>query len=253
MQHLIAWSESLAGSGFTFVNVAACVDPTIHASGDYNYIPKGLNKVIWGAGRGDNMTGFKLNSPSLRAMFAAGMGPVDNLSSNQTSRELNANYIGENPLPLVESEGVEALIVKPSGGAAIMGAAICLSDGPVISVGGAIFSIDFSTTITTVTGQWVSGAITFAETLPAGRYQIVGSLLWTLNGLFYRFIIPGSGWRPGGVCLHDTQTRTPPWMRNGRCGVLGEFDHDVPPSMELLADSAESQGVGGCLDLIKIA
>jgi len=252
MFHLIAWQESLASGGFVFQNVAACVDPSIHYQGDYNFIPEGLTKVIWGAGRGQDMLAFKINSPSLRARYAAGMGPVDNLSSAQHGRDPNCNYIGGSPLPLVATEGVEALIERATGSATALCAMLALSDGPVAPVAGEIYSIDFSATIVTVAGTWVNGAITLAETLPAGRYQLVGALLWGLYAQAFRFVIPGAIWRPGGITCFNDQTRTPAFQRNGGLGVWGEFDHDTLPSMDLLAETAASQGVGGCLDLIKI-
>ena len=100
---------------------------------------------------------------------------------------------------------------------------------------------------------WVNGAITLAETLPAGKYQLVGAVLWGINAVAFRFAMVGGTWRPGGIANHDIQTSPQIWQRNGGLGVWGEFSHDTPPSMDLLADTAASQGVGGCLDLIKIA
>jgi hypothetical protein len=250
---LIAWQESLASGGFVFQNLAACVDPHIHYAGDYNYVPVGLTKVLFGAGRGKDMLGFKINSPSLRGRYAAGMGPVDNLSSLQYYQKPNANDLTDNPLPLVATEGVEALIERATGAASYLSAILALGDGPVSPVHGEIYSIDFSATITTVLSSWVNGAITLAETLPAGRYQLVGALLWGLEAIAFRFVIPGQIWRPGGIACHDIQTTTPDFQRNGRMGVWGEFDHDTLPSMDLIAETAASQGVGGCLDLIKIA
>jgi len=251
MFHLVAWQESLA-EATTPTNLAAVTDPTVHVSGDYVYVPAGMNKIIWGAGRGNDMVYFAINSPSLRALFRSGMGPVDNLTAAQHDRTPNANYIGNNPITLVEREGVEALYEKLTGGTDIMSAAIALAAGPVIPATGEVHSIDFSSTITSVTGAWVSGAITFDQTLPAGRYAVVGGLLWGLYIVFFRLVFPGAAWRPGGIGTHDDQTTVPWWQRNGGLGVWGEFDHDVPPSLELLADSATSNAVGGCLDLIKI-
>lgn len=252
MWTLIAWQESLASGGFVFQNLAACVDPHVKYSGDYNYVPAGLNKVLFGAARGADLLAFKINSPSLRGRYAAGMGPVDNLSSLQYYQKPNANDQTDCPLPVVDSEGIEALIERATGSASLLTAVLALGDGPVTPVKGEIYSIDYSATITTVAGAWVNGAITLAETLPAGRYQLVGALLWALHGVAFRFVIPGAIWRPGGVTCYNIQTTTPDFQRHGNMGVWGEFDHDVLPSMDLLADSAASQGVGGCLDLIKV-
>ena len=92
MFHLVAWQESLAAAGFSFFNLAACVDEILHYNGDYNYVPVGMNKVIWGAARGNDLLAFKIQSPSLRARYASGMGPVDNLSGIQYFQWPNANY-----------------------------------------------------------------------------------------------------------------------------------------------------------------
>jgi hypothetical protein len=250
---LIAWQESLASGGFVYQNLAACVDPHIHYQGDYNFVPALWPKVIFGAGRGKDMLSFKINSPSLRGRYAAGMGPVDNLSSLQYYQKPNCNDLTKSPLPLVPTEGVEALVQRATGSASYLSAILALSDGPVTPVTGEIYSIDFSATITTVLSTWVNGAITLEETLPAGRYQLVGAVLWGLEAIAFRFVIPGANHRPGGIACHDIQTTVPDFQRNGGLGVWGEFDHDTLPSMDLIAETAASQGVGGCLDLIKIA
>ena len=250
MQHVIGWLESV-NCNSAYTNIKALEDPTIYFKDDYNYIPRGMNRVIWAYAAGINLLNMKLVSPSLRAMFSQYISPMTNLG--QMYKEPSIQLMLEDPLELVETEGVEAQAYTMYNLANVHGCYLGLSDGPVTPVHGDIHTIHFTVDITGVLAQWVNSTITFLETLPAGRYQIVGAAVWALSGMAFRLFIPGQIWRPGAPVMHDSLFDMPKCFRHGAMGVWGEFDHDVPPTLEMSCETTDAQDADGYFDLIKIA
>jgi hypothetical protein len=250
MWHTIGWLESV-NCNSAYTNIAALTDPTIHKEGDYNYIPKGLNQCIWAYAAGINLLNMKLNSPSLRAMFPHYISPMTNLG--QMYKEPSVQLMLDSPLPLVETEGVEALAYTMENASRVHGCYLGLNSGPVVPVKGKMYTIHFTLDITGVLTQWVNSVITFTETLPAGRYQVVGAAVWALSGMCFRIFFPGQVRRPGAPVMHDSLFDMPKAFRQGAMGVWGEFDHDVPPTIEMNCETTDAQDADGYFDLIKIA
>jgi hypothetical protein len=129
---------------------------------------------------------------------------------------------------------------------------VWLCDAALAQVTGEIFTVKASTSVTLSANQWTNAAITFAQTLPRGRYQVVGMRAKSTGLVAARLVFPGYAWRPGclGSAAYNNVER--PEFRQGRMGVWGEFDHNVPPTVDFLSISADSNPEVW-LDLIKIA
>lgn len=128
-----------------------------------------------------------------------------------------------------------------------------LSDGPLAKPTGAIFPVGFTATITSVVGRWVAGTITLDQTLPRGRYAVVGAACFETDCLAMRFVPVGEAHRPG--CLGTASVGIPSQkcFRNGELGVWFEFDSLTPPMIEILHAAAGAQTVTGVIDLIKVS
>lgn len=99
------------------------------------------------------------------------------------------------------------------------------------------------------------------DALPPGRYAIVGinavgrSLL---NQLFVaRLNLPGQSYRPGALVLKSLNARPHPMMIDGSLGVLGYFDSQLVPAIEIAAPIAPPDSILDSLDVylrvIKVA
>lgn len=120
---------------------------------------------------------------------------------------------------------------------------------------GPTFTCVASASPTIVAGSWVLASITFNQTLPAGRYAVVGLGVVCNDCTFARLVFPGlSQYRPG-VVVQDTYGDFP-WsqaFRFGAFGTMGEFVHNAPPAMEFLGDTAGAESAVIYLDLVKVA
>jgi hypothetical protein len=244
---LVAFDESQASVAYQ--PVAALADPHVRVSGDDLWIPETLPMLaaMW-VGSAATPSAARLESPTLRTLTPIDIEPIDTALYGLSNP--NILYQGHAPKPI---GGGEALNLKVSTGATNYTIGLAwLSDGPLAAVTGEIFTILATASASCSSHAWTNGALTFAQTLPKGRYQVVGMRAYGANLCAARLVFPGFAWRPGCLgkdAVNDVERIE---FRHGRMGVWGEFDHDVPPTVDFLATgTCNSQRV--FLDLIKIA
>jgi hypothetical protein len=163
------------------------------------------------------------------------------------------NDFMDTPIELVKGEGLEALYNQTTATAAVKTIIVWLADAPPTPVTGEIMSVRVTATITSVVGRWVDGALTFDQTLPVGRYAVVGAAFAEADLLCARFNPVGSFWRPGVRGKATIGSADDYRFRYGRMGVWFEFDSLTPPTIEILNFAAASQSITGVIDLMKVA
>jgi len=237
-QTLVAWYESQDASA-SALNHAAVADPHVRVSGDYIYVPSFapfLGGVIMG---GATPLLASLRSPSLRKIVNLDIEPMAG-AEPVVGGELTNLFSA--PIPLSVAEGLEALI-QAGAGAQVNYALAWLVDGPVAPVAQPFYTVRATNATTLVGGSWTNGALTFTQTLPAGRYAVVGMRARSAGLLAARLVIPGSGFRPGVPGVDTISEVGLNHFRSGAPGVMGEFDHDVPPTVDFLSVSADTSQV----------
>jgi len=136
------------------------------------------------------------------------------------------NHIGvdyrEDPLPLEVSEKLNVYTIHTSD----MYVMINLADGAISPVHGDIRTIKATTTLALKEGQWVHGTLSFAQTLPAGRYQVVGFRAVGTGVMAARLVFVGYTWRPGVPGVSSLVEPGDEIFRRGKFGVFGEFEFD---------------------------
>ena len=96
---------------------------------------------------------------------------------------------------------------------------------------------------TTVTAQaWSQCAITWADTLPVGRYAVVGLNFWGATAQAGRLIFNDGDqrWRPGCVGGATDVVIEDEMFRNGNLGVWGTFNAWAMPNFEALCNAADT-------------
>jgi len=246
---MVAWQQSVAeNSAYTALN--AVIDNHVTTSGTIIYVPK-LNNLIGVAAQvGTNGTKCKLRSPSLRGKVEHEVHPVAN--SATTIAPFTYAMFTDLPIPLTEGEGLEALTLSSDTTASVKTVIAFLSDGPISPVTGEVMTVGVSATITSVVGQWVGGSLTFSQTLPRGRYALVGASFYETDCLAVRFVPIGESHRPGVIGRASVSTIDNPLFRYGKMGSFFEFDSLTPPSIEILHAAAASQSINGYVDLIRV-
>jgi len=246
---IVAFSESIDAGG-ALTNVAGVTDDTHRVSGDFIYVGS-LNNIIGVvAFTGSTGSRAQLQAPSLRRNVLLDISPVVQGLAGADQDQIH--LFPASPLPLATNEGLEALSLADPAAAEQVSVVVFLYDGAIAPVSGEIYTVRATASITASTGDWVSGNLTFGQTLPVGRYQLVGARVEGANLVAARFIFVGEVQRAGVIPVADAADREHPLFRKGGLGVWGEFDSTTPPSLEILASGSNTSQVV-YLDLIKIA
>jgi len=244
---LCAFYESTTAAKTTYA-INALSDPHVRISDDDLWIPSLLPMLAAYYALGATLTLARLESPTLRTLTPIDVIPFD-LS---TEPESPPNLVYQGHAPKLVGGG-EALNLKVTDSTAdLIYGLVWLCDGPLTPVVGEIFTVKATATTTLTAKAWTNGSLTFAQTLPKGRYQVVGMRAKSAGLIAARLVFPGYAWRPGCIGNDAYNDKINSEFRFGRMGVWGEFDHDVPPTVDFLSISADtSEEVW--LDLIKIA
>lgn len=249
--HIVASQESI-DPALAFVPITGVADQTITVTGDILYVPEQAANLIGAVALLEGTTeGMAyLESPSLRANALYDIYPTYDVIEPVDSQ--NVVIHPEDPIPLSPGEGVIAYINSNPAAAAVQTVGVILSDGPITPVHGQMLHVRFVVGITETLGVWTNGQITLRQTLPVGRYQVVGAVLEATSGALFRMNFIGQYHRPGFV-THDTEAEyCHPKQRNGGLGIWGEFHTNVLPSIDLLASITAGTDQSGILDLIRV-
>lgn len=248
MFHLLAYETSASLAALT--SITPVPDGTVRVSGNDVYVPSQVNNIIMAAAMINSATATlraQIQAPSLRALLNFDVNPIVNgLVFGSLPR---CQRMWQTPLQLTPNEPLDFYF---QNGAAVMNRGlIVLSDGPVRPVAGKIYTIRATGAATLVTATWVNTVLTFSQTLPSGRYQVVGFRAVGANLVAARIFFVGGAWRPGVPAANVSNDNDWPDFRYGNIGVFGEFDNTVPPTVDCLGVTDTTQEFE--FDLIKTA
>jgi len=250
---LHAYSESQDEAG-AYAAEAAVADQLVTISGDTLYIPPRMNRLIGVAGFPGSTVenSLYLDSPSLKRRALLDVYPLTEGIAATTGQLIQLHP--QHPIELDEHEGMECYILSNPAAAEVHSCVIFLADGSIapLAAGVRIFRVKFTTGITETASAWTNGAITWRQTLPVGRYQVVGAAMWGTSPIAFRLQIPGVAHRPGFVCWSTEGQPGHPLQVMGGLGVWAEFHSLTPPSVDWLASATSGNSQAGFMDLIKI-
>lgn len=243
----VAYSESQDSA--TLVNIAALADAHVRVSGDDILVPRGLNFLLGWYFCGANFTQGRIDSPTIRRLFPIDASKGDNVDEPASPTALE--WIGESPVELDETEALNTLMAEDAVGASRVTAIIWLGDGPVAPVTEPSQTIRATNTSTLAANAWTNGALTFAQSLPAGSYRVVGMRAESAGLRAARLVPVGAAHRPGVLGFDaDSDVDIEEFFRRGRIGEFATFDHDAPPTVDFLSLSADTSQVVH-LDLVR--
>ena len=251
-QHIVVFRSVVLTAG-TLQAITPVADSTVTIGSNNLYVPAKYNKVLYAAGFNDNsgQTRQQLRAPSLREMFYPEIVPM--LDRNNFTGGRFFTDFSENPVQLETNEGLN--FFSDGGGdgttAQIVDGVVIFGDASPAIQKGKIFPLYATASIAAADDGWASGPIVFDQSLPVGKYDIVGMRVNATGGIAARLIfIGGSAVTRPGCFISDSITRENfPDFRMGMNGLLGTFDTSTPPSLEIIGGSTTSQAL--IFDLIK--
>lgn len=250
MFHIVAYEQSIdQGGALTAIN--AIREEVIFTSGVDIRIPKALPFVIGAVVMVNDasLARAQIQTPTLRQLANLDIEPiVQGLVLGSPPENM---LWPETPVPLTPDEAMNFAIQADPAAPVINRGLVWLADGPQSPVKGNIFTVRATSAITLVTGTWVNGSLTFGQTLPAGRYQVVGMRTRGTNLVASRLVFPEQVARPGAAAVNAIPDLDVWYARYGRMGVWGEFPHTNPPTVDCLGVTDTSQV--HLLDLLRVA
>jgi len=234
--HLVGWHESV-NTGGVLQEIDAIKDPTITYKEEQIIVPS-LNHILGMMALGATIDNARLASPSLRSIIELTINPL-NVGAEPTSPPAYVDLF-ENPIALVVGEALTAKISNTGGTAEDDVILVWLGDGPVTPYRGPFRTIKATGSTTLTAYEWTNVTLTFEQTLPRGRYRIVGMAAKSDGCIAARLVVPGQPWRPG-VIGHDAYSDIQATrFRFGNAGAFLEFDTHSPPTVEFLSASADT-------------
>lgn len=246
----IAFVEDVDNAALDGLTPAAG-EQTVFVSGDDARVPVDFNQLVMYHLIGAAITRGQITSPSIRSIAPIEVLPIDD-AAEPTSNFPPQKQV-DNP---VELKGGEALNYNTTNSGAVATeqyGLVWLADAPVTPfTGGNIYHVLATGAITAVADTWTDGQLTLSDDLASGRYAVVGMRVEGATLVAARLIFTGQTMRPMVIGYDDEADVEDSIFRDGRLGILGEFDHDSPPRLEVMCVAADvSQQV--ILDIVKVS
>lgn len=245
---VVAWSESQDSA--TLLTLSAVSDPHIRTSADDVVVPGFATQILGAYAIGVNLTQAQLASPSLRRTVNMDLSPFDRLTLPPTTpRFVSRAY---SPVPVEKGEALNALTAEDGAGATRATAIAILGDKAPTVDARASYTVRATGTTTLTAFSWTNVVLTFSQTLPSGKYDIVGAFCRSAGAIAFRLVIPGSQYRPGGIGMTNDFDNGIKEQRYGGWGIWGSFDLEQPPTIDVLSATADTTETV-YIDLVKTA
>lgn len=246
--HLLAFYTNDLASGASLTALGSVTDQSWTFDGTGYFMPDNL-KLLAGYAGNDAATIVQIDQPSLRDPFLPYLTPFS-LTTLPANTPPVAKF-WENGMDLRRNE---YLRVRMSRGAVLASDAYALlwvgkQRRPIPS--GPRRTIRFTSSITVAEGAWSLGAMTFSDTLPDGRWAVVGMDVYGTNLLAARLAFTGGGWRPGVICQGAQGEWVEPAFGRAEFGYFGSFLNTIQPNLECFGVGAGTSQIG-YLDLVQI-
>lgn len=236
MFHTLAYRLSIAD--ITATDVTPVTDGIMPINNGH-FVPGKDMRIPFASYQAAGATRARLISPSLRQLTTPWIKPSA-LAIVQGAEPHVADYRA-NPLGVKALEELQFEAFQTTGGAAVVVGIVGLMMGGIVPLPqGDVFTMRGTGTATLTAGAWTQGAITWQDTLPNGLYAIGGLQYIGATALAARLILEEEYFRPGCIGTGLTTSQTHPMFMKGGLGVWGRFNANRMPSIEFLANAADT-------------
>ena len=246
--HLLAYTASNAAAA-AFADTPGITDGWATLQNGHYILPRDM-RCFAAYAQGAALSAARINTPTLRQISMPNISPLELAAAPSDLPALmmmgdygfQLNAIDETAVQLSNTAGA------PEREFAFLWVEELTRRAPAP---GPSLTLAFSATNTGGNLTWGDSALTFNETLPAGRYQVIGMDIIGANLIAARLRFPEGGMLPGVLARQALGTL--PWwfFRHGRAGIFGEFDNTAPPILNILGSAAGTTQTG-FLDVIKV-
>ena len=247
MHHTAAFHTSTTTSAL--LDIPAVTDDVLAISNSHFLLNRDMD-LVYAATFGAAITRARLSSPSFRQVTLPELIPYGG-SVLPGSPPLIADYRA-NPLRVKALEELGLDLSFTAATADDVGGVVGLSGGFEPVPRGDIFTLRGTATTTLSAWGWTTLSVTWADTLPAGTYAVVGLVAQSTNAIAGRLIFDGQSERPGSVSVNALTDQIPAIGVKGGLGVWGRFRSTAMPQVQILSDAADTAETV-LLDIIRLA
>lgn len=248
MFHVSAYFNSATGA-LTLGDIPAVTDGWLTVQNSHFIYPRDL-KLLGAAALSVNATRAQLNAPHWRFVSQPEITPIFTSWSADTAFGMP---MFEPPfLTIPKIDEIQFLGSQSSAATGGYAGFVWAGDGMKNVPQGDIYPTRATASVAGATGTWARGNMTFDQSLPAGRFAVVGmdvigAACQVARLRFQDYtMLPGVPVRSGATGYVRTQ------FRYGGMGELGQFENTAQPTLEIfsLEGTAATQTI--ILDLVKI-
>lgn len=237
--HLAAFAASISSG--TDVDTAAVSDQVLTINNSHFFLPRPMG--LWAAmALGATLTRMRIASATLRQVLNLDIRPI-NVSALPGSNT-NIMLMDDQPPGLPALEELQCLTSSAAACGEPDALLIWLGEQKEPIPPGTVYPWRWTSTTAAVANSWTLLTITFADTLPAGEYVVVGSEHFSTNARAHRIRFPDQYYRPGMPSFATTGLRLPYAMGMRQFGVFGRFFSNVLPQVEVFCNGTDNSHTG---------
>lgn len=230
MFHLLAFEEAVGTTANTDLDAIA---DQVFAIQNSHFFPSQPLDLVFAAYCSATANRARIVTPRFRQYTYPVISPPD---ANATFGA-DPNYYDLRQMPLrlnafeeIAIEGTSDIAMGTEQSYGIIGVTPRLRPAPV----GDIFTLRGTSTTAAVANTWTQLAVTWADTLPAGVYAVVGMACIGVTEVAARIIFNDQVWRPGCLGSALVANKQGSIFRLGGLGEWGRFRYNVMPNIEVL-------------------
>lgn len=201
----------------------------------------------------DTITSCTLNAPHWRFVNQPAITPV--LISWGSTFLITAPYFDPKRITIPRIDEVQALVsTSAQSTTGIQVSLHAFDKAHTFNLPpGDVYPCRFTSQITGATGAWTYGNISFEQSLPAGRYAVVGMEVRATVVTLARLRFQEYTMMPGCTVWSGAFASNRDIWRYGQLGVWGEFENTAVPTLGIFQGlGTPPTSVTGVIDLIKI-
>jgi len=248
MHHVSVYAASVA-NGVTDTVLAAVADQAINVIDSRYQFPQS-REILRAFAAVPDGTAVRLSSPSYNRGLQPVIDPIDADATPGGDLPAVVDYSRRGPdIPRLENFG--PLVTRGGAGAADCFVTLWHTSGFQSAPAGKVVTIRGTGNANGASLAWRLGSFTPDQSLPNGRYAVVGARVTGANCLIARLVFPGQWDRPGVICNVSPSAWIYPQFRFGSGGLFGTFTNTNLPQVEIMGTGAVAAQVIS-LDLIQV-
>lgn len=248
MHHLSCYAANVA-NGVTDSILPAVADQAINVIDQRYQFPQ-TREILRAFAAVPDGTAVRLSSPSYNRGLQPVIDPIDADATPGGDLPAVVDYVRRGPdIPRLENFG--PLVTRGGAGAADCFLALWHTAAFQPAPPGKVITVRGTANCTGASLGWRLGSWTPDQSLPNGRYTVVGMRITGANCLLGRLVFTGQSDRPGVICNVSPSAWVFPAFRYGFGGLFGTFVNTTLPQLEIMGTGAVAAQVVS-LDLIPV-